>query len=513
MNLDLAFYWRLVVRRLPVMMALFLICVVSTTVTALKLPPTYETSAQLLVEEAQIPDSMLAVVQVDANQQLQVIERRLLTRANLLDVARQFNVLENMEQMTPDTIVERMRNQSRIRRTGGRGQASLMTVSFEARTGRIAANVVNEYVNLILQENSDFRMRRAESTLKFFEREVERLGKDLDLKSAEIVTFKNANQEALPSDLTYRQNRQALLQERQSRLERDLAALDKQRRDMIAVFETTGGIGQDDALLSPEERQLLDLQLQLDQALAIYSENHPRVVLLRNQITKVEKTVQGQATGAGAEGDTPKSRAATMMDLTLLEFEQRAEIIRQELQTVVQELEELEESIKATASNAISLDSLERDYASIQARYNEAERNLNQARVNERIEVSAQGQRVSVLEAANVPQDPSGPKRIQLIALGVVAGLGLAVGFFLLLEVLNRSIRRPAELQARYGITPIAVIPYMESGRERFVRRTALASAVLAVVILVPAALYYIDTAYMPLDVLASKIFTRLGLT
>ena len=243
MNLDLQFYWGLFLRRLPVMMALFLICALSALVSALKLPPTYSTSAQLLVEEARIPDSMIRVEdQIDAREQLQIIEQRLTTRVNLLDIARKFDVFENIRTMTPDTIVEQMRSQTDIERTGGREQATLMTVSFEARSAQIAANVVNEYVTLILQESTDFRMSRAESTLAFFEQEVNRLGVDLDVQSAQIVSFKNANTSALPSDLTYRQNRQTLLQERQARLEREIAALETQRRDIVRIFETTGRV-------------------------------------------------------------------------------------------------------------------------------------------------------------------------------------------------------------------------------------------------------------------------------
>ena len=97
--------------------------------------------------------------------------------------------------------------------------------------------------------------------------------------------------------------------------------------------------------------------------------------------------------------------------------------------------------------------------------------------------------------------------------MGIMAGGGLAAGFFVLLELLNRAIRRPAELQSKFGIIPLAVVPYMESRRERLIRRSALLAAFVAVLIGVPAALWYVDTQYMPLDVLASKVFNRLGLT
>ena len=41
MNFDLRFYWGLLLKRLPVMMALFLVCAGLGLATAYSLPPTY----------------------------------------------------------------------------------------------------------------------------------------------------------------------------------------------------------------------------------------------------------------------------------------------------------------------------------------------------------------------------------------------------------------------------------------------------------------------------------------
>lgn len=514
MNLDLQFYWALFLKRLPVMLALVLTCSGVATVSALKLPPTYSTSAQLLVEEPQIPESMAgSLVQVDAGQQLQIIEQRILSRANLLEIARKHQVFEDIASMTPDAIVAGMYSQTGIQRSGGRGQATLMRVSFEARHGYIAANVVNDYVSLILEESTDFRVSRAEGALSFFEQEVRRLNDDLALQSSKIVDFKNENSNALPGDLNYRQNRQTLLQERQSRLEREIAALTKQRQDMVAIFETTGRVDTPEtAAQTPEEQRLKQLRFDLQQALVVYSDSHPRIALLRNQIAQMEQSVREQAS-ANLQSQEGQEPPASVFELTLAEMDQRKAALQEELDNLIVSLDELNASIQATAGNAIVLDGLERDFRNIQARYNEAITSLNRARVTERIELNAQGQRVSVLENANVPQEPSGPNRFKMIAMGVMTGFGLAGGFFVLLELLNRNIRRPTEMQSRFGIIPLAVIPYMESRRERLIRRSALVGAIGAVLVGVPVAIWYIDTQYMPIEILASKVFDRLGLT
>lgn len=90
--------------------------------------------------------------------------------------------------------------------------------------------------------------------------------------------------------------------------------------------------------------------------------------------------------------------------------------------------------------------------------------------------------------------------------------MALAGGYFMLLEFLNRTIRRPAELVQRFNITPITTIPYIESSGRKIARRSGLILATLIAIIGVPAVLLYIDTNYMPLDIFVQKALDRLGI-
>ena len=286
MNFSFRFYLGLLLRRLPVMMALIIVCSGIGIVTALQLPATYDSTATLSVESAQISvDSLDAATQTSANEQLSLIQQRLLTRSNLLDIANKYQVFENMTEINPGTVYLAMVANTEILRTGGFNEATTMTLRFTARNGQVAANVVNEYVTDILEANTDFRISRAEDTFQFFEGEVERLGADLDAQSARIVEFKAANKGTLPDDLDYRLGRQSLLQERLSRLESERAATENQRQEIIRIFETTGRIeSPDDEDRSPEEEQLERLQGEL----AIDSFNE--IVLERQTLWMVRRT-------------------------------------------------------------------------------------------------------------------------------------------------------------------------------------------------------------------------------
>jgi len=509
MNLDLGFYWALFLRRLPVMMLSVLLFSGLGLVTAVKLPETYSTSARLLFEAPQIPDSMVtSLVQVDAAEQLAVIEQRLMTRANMIDIANRFDVFEEMRQMEPDSVVERMRAATQInRRSGGRGGATMMTIAFEARSGQIAANVVNEYVTLVLQENSRFRTSRTENTLEFFAQEVERLDDELSRQSVEIARFKSENANALPQDQAYRLGRQNLLQERLDRLARELSIARQQRE----TLEKNGLASE--TVRSKYKEQLVINRAELERLSETYGDSNPRVIRLKDRIASLEAIVAARGSGSDPNDEAEDvSQEDTLLEAALAEADSRIDALQAQIDSTRTELEELGKNISRSAANANQLAELERDYNVLKSRYGSAVSNLNSARMSERLEATAQGQRINVIENASVPRVPSGPNRLLIAALGIFTGLGLAIGYFVLLEVLNRDIRRPAELSERFNVVPIATIPYMESRTARVLRRGSLVMATLAVLVGVPLALWYVDTNYLPLEVIVQKSLAKLGL-
>ena len=92
---------------------------------------------------------------------------------------------------------------------------------------------------------------------------------------------------------------------------------------------------------------------------------------------------------------------------------------------------------------------------------------------------------------------------VQTCALPIC--VGAAAGLFALLEILNSSIRRPAELVSRVGITPIATIPYIRTRRQEVTRRMLQVSVLLLFFIVAPAVLYFVHQYVVPLPELAES--------
>lgn len=508
MNSDIKFYTKLVKKRLPVMVLLFLMSAIAGVVMSQRLPTLYETSARLLIEGSQIDTDPLTI-EVKASEQLEVIQQRLMTRANLLDTARDTQVLPGIREMSPDEIVEAMREATTISRSSGRDRAPTMTVGFEGQDPRKVAAVVNRYVTLILETNAEQRKQATVGAQQFFDTEVRTISADLDAKSAEIAAFKQQNSDALPENLDYRLNRQAQLQEQIARAERELESLRSQRASFEEIYKATGALsalgGQPQ---TQEERDLLVLEAELRAALGIYSEQNPKVRNLRARVEAARKTVQAVSLAGG--GQSAADPQTTVLEVRFSELDADIAALSNEVATANAQLDGVTAVIEKTPLNGIALGALEREYESLQRRYESALANQQQAQRDVRLDVEGIGGRLSLLESANVPSIPSSPNRPAVMALGVAAGLGLAAGLFFLLELLNQSIRRPVDIERMLEITPLATVPMIESQARRRMRRLLQILMLLVVVVGVPAALWAIDSYYLPLDLIIENIQDKL---
>ncbi len=173
-NVDLKFYLSIFLRRLPYFIVIVTFFSAVGIAVASILPPTYRSSAALLVEAPQIPGELAqSTVPTNPVEQIQIIQQRLMTRANILSLAEKFQIYADQPGMPADAIVADMRARTSLwpQAPGPRsgGGATIITVSFSSPDPQEAAEVTNELVTLILQENVSLRTGRAEDTLEFFQ--------------------------------------------------------------------------------------------------------------------------------------------------------------------------------------------------------------------------------------------------------------------------------------------------------------------------------------------------------
>ena len=510
--IDLKFYFSLFLRRLHYFLIVLTLGTVVGLTLAWMLPPVYKAEARLVVESEQIPDDLAAsTVHVAATEQLEIIQQRILTRDTLIEMANRLQIYapapgQPSRRLEPDEIVEDLRDRITIVTTGGgqsRGAATatIVRVGFKAPTAQLAATVTNEVVTLILRENVAMRTTVAGQTLEFFVQELARLDRELASRSAATLAFKEANKDALPDSLEFRRSQQAAAQERLLQIERDTAILKDRRQGLVALYEATGRVAaSSEDTLTAEAKQLQSLRDQLGQVLAVLSPLNPKVKLLESQITALEKVVADQA--AAAAPLAPAGEVLSPLDIQLADIDRQLAFLDDLKAQLAAEMETLSKSIDATPGIAIALDTLERDYA-----------NKARAETGDTIEALSKGQRISIIEQAIAPREPTSPNRPLIAGAGVGLGFVAGIGLIVLIELLKGAIRRPADITARLGITPFATLPYLRTAGQIRRRRVIIGLGFALVLLAIPAGLWLVHTQVIPLDLLLNRVMQKVGLS
>src|SRR5712675_1251840 len=161
--LQPAFYWALFKRRWAYFFIPFVVIASAGAGVALLWPATYSSEGKILVQAQQIPTELVRpTVTSAAQERIQVIEQRTMTRENLLAMIDKFQLFpEKRALMSASQLVELMRRNTKIEplaqplafsqvRSRGDNPTIVFTVGFEYSDPQTASRVANELVTRIL---------------------------------------------------------------------------------------------------------------------------------------------------------------------------------------------------------------------------------------------------------------------------------------------------------------------------------------------------------------------------
>ena len=516
-DIDFKYYLSLFWKRLPLFLSVWVLFSVLGVVIAYVLPPVFRSQASILVESQKIT-LVDSTVQTPAQEQIQIIEQLLMTRTNLLEISQQFDVFSDRPDYTPTEKIEAMREATAFEQiqfsSGNRRDAptaTAFTVAFEHRSPLTAARVTNDLVTRILNRNITIRKGQAQDTYEFFKQEVDLLAGELTNLEGQIVTFKNDNEQALPGSLEFRRNEMSRIQGRLIQLETQELTLREQKAQLERIIENPTLVTQlkPNQQRSPEERDLSALKLELAQKSAIYSDSNPQIKALRSRIAALEEIISGQIAGEDA---TDGAQPMGQLEIQVQQIDANLALMENQKAQMEQQLADLQVSIEQTPNVEMQLNILNREYAGVQMQYNSAQQKLSEAATGEKLEVRQKGERFQVIEQAEIPEEPESPNRLLIAAGGVAGGLGMGFALVVLLELLNTSVRRPADLINGLGIQPFATIPYITTRRELLRRRLRTVGMVTAAALVLPGLLYGVHQFYMPMDLIIDKLLDKFGL-
>ncbi|RYE52879.1 MAG: hypothetical protein EOP18_10025 [Rhizobiaceae bacterium] len=191
---------------------------------------------------------------------------------------------------------------------------------------------------------------------------------------------------------------------------------------------------------------------------------------MRTRIAALQARILAARRPADVVKKTPHKKGAPFgLDLQLSEIDDRLQAIAEERSKIDARTASIRASISRAPVTEAALTSLLRNRDNLQKQYNAAIGQRAEASTGEQLEMRSDGERFSLLEPAIAPTKAAGPKRRLIVIGGAAAGLGLGIALVVLLELLNRTVRRPRDITNLLQVEPLATIPVVRTaaGRKR----------------------------------------------
>jgi succinoglycan biosynthesis transport protein ExoP len=450
------------------------------------LPPRYLSSTLILVEQPTMPkDYVTPNVNDDLQERMQSITQQILSRTRLLHIIDQYNLYAAPHsQPSPDQKVERMRKDIDIALVRDAGnQITAFNVSYSSRDPRIAQQVTSELTNLFISESLEVRQQQSEDTTTFLESQLETARKSLSDQEEKVREFKGQHVGEMPGQLA---SNLQILSGLQSQLQNEQDSLNAARQQHVYLQTladqyralqgtskssdgtATGGLPALDQELDKLKAQLADLRSR-------YTDRHPDVRKVQEQIAETEKMREQLLASLKANGDAHTSGTVPVADTGSMDPGQAALLaqIQSQLQSNQVEITNRERSIvelKAKTDDYQArlnqepvreqqLSDLTRGYEQSKANYDDLLKKKNESAMATSMELLQQGERFRVIDPPSLPSKPDFPNRLKFCGMGLGIGLALGVVVAGAFEMMDDRIYDEKELQTLLPVAVISEIP------------------------------------------------------
>ena len=440
------------------------------------LPRSYQSTATIGVSTPRVAANMVGGAIVDRAERTRAIAQQLRSRPVLERAAR----LEGLDQQESiDAAVTQLNrgllvsfSSSAIKGSMSQDQREQLDsydVVYTEATAPDAQRILNRVAQVFVEENSRSRELRAQDTAEFITLQLRASEERLSALEGRLRTAKEAYMGRLPSQtganlsMVDGLQRQVESNSTQIRGEQDrLSLFDRQIEEMERGLDS-GPINGSTAAINSQAR-ILTLRGELAEAQLTFTEKHPEVVRLKEELEIAEKT-------AAAERELPATDRAPALQANpeyrrLVNDRNTARMRIAELQRQQRTAEggigQYRARVEAAPRVEQEMLSLTREYELEREAYGKLKERRQAAILNEELLRTQGGEQFSILVPATFPTGPSKPNPFRVLLMAVAAGLVIGGAGVMGREYLDRSVHDVRALRDEFELPVLAEIPRIE---------------------------------------------------
>jgi succinoglycan biosynthesis transport protein ExoP len=322
-------------------------------------------------------------------------------------------------------------------------QTNVIEISVKWPDAKMAAAIANSFAQNAIETNIELKVEPAKQYAKWFDQRSAALRADLELKQKRLSDFQQANGIVATDDKLDNENA------RLTELSTQLVAIQAQRQDSQSRQKQVNGSNEflPEVLQSPLIASLKDAltvaEAKRTEVAGRLGKNHPDYQAAEAEVASLRARI-------AAETDKIVSSLGSTTQVNM----RRENEVRLALEAQKKRVLELKHAHDEAAVLASDVTTAQRDMDAVSQRL--ALSNL---------ESLAQQTNVVLLTTAAEPTDPSSPKFMNFLEVGIFLGLILGVGAALIFEMKDKRLREDGDLVRLLGVPVLGRIVSIKPGQ------------------------------------------------
>ena len=471
-------------RRAWLVLVPFAIVSAATAVVVRRLPDRFRSDTLILVVPQRVPESYVkSTVTARIEDRLQSISQQILSRTRLERIIQDFNLYAEARRVgIMEDIVERMRNDISVQVVKG----DAFRVSFVGNEPRTVMKVTERLASLFIEESMRDREMLAEGTNQFLEAQLEDARRRLMEHEKRLEEYRKQFSGQLPSQME--SNLQAI-QNLQVQVQTIIESINRDR-DRRLVVERQLADASADLAISPvvaagdprdgesgatTAQQLAAARATLQTLELRFKPGHPDISLWKRRIRDLEKQAEAEVLSAPVSGpprpitpaEAARQRRATELRAELEQLDRQIAAKQEEEKRLRAVAAGYQQRIDASPTRESEMAELTRDYTTLQTMYTTLLSKKEDSKIAANLERRQIGEQFKLLDPARLPEKPFSPDRHRLNMMGIAAGLAIGLALVAFIEYRDTSFTSDDDVTLALALPVLAVVPLMQSDRER----------------------------------------------
>lgn len=436
------------------------------------MPSVYQSTSRIYVDTSSVLQPLLRgiAVQNDLGTQVQLMKQTLLSRPNLLEVARKTDLdLAIKGEGQREAMTGRLQRNTVI----SSDRQNIFSISYTDSNPERAYKVVEALLALFVESNLGQSRQDLDTAENFIDRQIEEYEARLVEAENRLAQFKQDNMDLALGEGGYLA-RASAANKLKEQFEQALEVAQAQRNHLRDELKQIPELLPSDLLAAgpPDdtERRIVEIEALLRQLLSQYTEKHPDVVTARRQLSallakqKAAREAIEEVAAIEGEGITEKVAFGApnpiygQVKLRLIELETQIEDLSRRARAARAEAAALAAKAEEVPQVEAEFQRLNRDYGIVRARHDELLARRESARMSRSRDAIGQQVQYRLIDPPVVARTPIGPNRplflSAVLALAVITGVGVALG----LVILDTSFSSVAELRQYTDLRVLGVV-------------------------------------------------------